>query len=424
MEAPKNCDKLMRQRMNYFTGRHLAARDFNDEQSYHRSHRYLHNRMLHGWGVLCGLEVTQHDQDDCRHKYVRIGSGLAIDCCGREIVVGRAACCGDDQPEIPWDQYDRARPWLLLCLSYHECGIEPVPVIYGEGDCSTEKTQTKFARYEEGWELEWHWVATSQLQKYGWGRIHKDCVPGDYEDEQNPQQQYPAEPQSPPSQPPEHPQVYPSECLPDDCIDPCEEGYVSCLDPKCPPGHCVPLAIICVQPGEPITNDRIHMRGRPRLPYGAQRLTHIVDINWPHGKVVTPLWLENNPLRVSFDRRLQAAPTTYFPGPWGVNQATFVVQFGEQYEDLDFAPPIEPPKLTDDGLHAEYKIAPRPGRSGGYDYLQGHMLWITLKCDFLYDCHGRRVDGNNNGVEGGTFESWVTVVHGYEYERLEREGLL
>lgn len=419
MEVPKNCDQLMRERVNYFTGRHLAARDFNDEQSYHRSHRYLHNRMLHGWGVLCGLEVTQHDQDDCRQKYVRIGSGLAIDCCGREIVVGRAACCGDEQPEIPWDKYDPAHPWLLLCLSYDECGIDAVPVIYGEGDCSTEKTQQKYGRYTEGWKLEWHWVAKSQLPKYGWGRVYEDCVPKDI-------QSPPAQPGThpPPHHPPEHPQVHPSEYLPDDCVEPCEEGYVSCLDLKCPPGHCVPLAIICAHPNEPITNDRIYMRGRPRLPYGAQRLTHIVDINWPHGKVITPLWLENNPLRVTFDRRLQAAPLRYYPGPWGVNQATFVVQFGEQYEDLDFAPPTETPKLTADGLHAEYKVAPRPGSYGGYDYLQGHILWITLKCDFLYDCHGRRVDGNNNGVEGGVFESWVTVVHAYQYEELERKGLL
>lgn len=423
MEAPKkDCDKLTRERVNYFTGRHLAARDFSDEQSYHRSHRYLHNRMLHGWGVLCGLEVTQHDQEDCRHKYVRIGSGLAIDCCGREIVVERPACCADEQPEIPWDKYDPARPWLLLCLSYRECGIEPVPVIYGEGDCSTEKTGQKFGRYEEGWKLEWHWVAKSQLQKYGWGRIYEDCVPRDYSGQQGGAGQQTSPPHHG-NEPPEHPQVHPPEYLPDDCIQPCDEGYVSCLDLRCPPGHCVPLAIICVQPDEPITNDRIHMRGRPRLPYGAQRLTHIVDINWPHGKVITPLWLEKNPLRVTFDRRLQAAPYTPYPGPWGISRATFVVQFGEEYEDLDFAPPVGAPTLTPDGLHAEYKVAPRPG-SDRCDYLEKHILWITIKCDFLYDCHGRRVDGNNNGVEGGTFESWVKVVPGYEYERLEREGLL
>lgn len=450
MKAPKDdcchgdCDELMQDRVHYFTGRYLAARDFKDEQSYHRSHHYLHNRMLHGWGVVCGLEVVQHDQEDCRGKYVRIGSGLAIDCCGREIVVERASCCGDEQPEIPWDKYDRTRPWLVLCLSFHERGIEPLPVIHGEGDCSTEKTKSKFGRYRESWKLEWHWLAKNQLRKYGWGRVHGECGPKDYNGEQtpyqqgeveNPNQQYQARPnpdQTYPErphgyeepQPPEHPHIHPLDCLPDDCIDPCAEGYVDCVKPNCPPGHCVPLAIICVRPGEPITKDRIEMRGRPKLPYGLQRLTHIIDINWPHGKVVTPQWLKDNPLTVTFDRKLQAAPSTYYSGPWGINHATFVVQFGGHDEDLDFVPSEGPPTLSEDGLKAEYKIAPRKHKPDGYGYLEGHTLWITIKGDFLYDCHGVRVDGNNNGVEGGTFESWVTVVDRYEYERLEKEGLL
>src|SRR6266511_668091 len=183
MEAPKKdcchgeCDKLMQERLHYFTGRHLAARDFSDEQLYHRTHRYLHNRMLHGWGVVCGLEVVEHDQVDCRTKYVKVGAGLAIDCCGREIVVERPACCADEQPEIPWDKYNESRPWLLLCLSYHECGKEQVPVIDDKGDCSTEKTATRFGRYKESWKLEWHWVSKKELHKKRSEerRVGKEC---------------------------------------------------------------------------------------------------------------------------------------------------------------------------------------------------------------------------------------------------------
>jgi hypothetical protein len=451
MEAPKkhcchgDCDELMQERLNYFTGRHLAARDFKDEQLYHRSHRYLHNRMLHGWGVVCGLEVMEHAQDDCRNRYVKIGSGLAIDCCGREIVVERASCCGDEQPGIPWDKYEPERPWLMLCLSYLECGTEPVPVIHSEGDCSTEKTQPKYGRSRESWKLEWRWLAKSQLRKYGWGRLHRDCDPKDKNANQTPgqqgqitnpaqQPQYQAkdhETESPQpdtdkkaTPPPEHPHIHELECLPDDCIEPCAEGYVDCVKPNCPPDHCVPLSIICVRPGEKITKDRIEMRGRPKLPYGPQRLTHIVDINWPHGRVVTPQWLKDNPLTVTFDRKVQPPSPNYYPGPWGINHATFVVQFGGHDEDLDFVPSDGPPVLTADGLRAEYQIAPRKHKPDGYGYLEGHTLWITIKGDFLYDCHGMRVDGNNNGVEGGTFESWVTVVDRYEYERLEKEGLL
>ena len=51
------CQPLALERIRYFTGRHMTARDFQDADAYHRSFRHLHNRVLHGWGVACGLDV-------------------------------------------------------------------------------------------------------------------------------------------------------------------------------------------------------------------------------------------------------------------------------------------------------------------------------------------------------------------------------
>jgi len=107
-----------------------------------------------------------------------------------------------------------------------------------------------------------------------------------------------------------------------------------------------------------------------------------------------------------------------------VNDATFVVQVGELYEDLDFVPFSETPRLLDNCCEAEYRIESRRFRHEHYDFLEDHTLWITLKCDFLYDCHGVRVDGNNDGVAGGTFESWVSVISEEKYEQLKKEGKL
>ena len=45
------CLDLATDRMRYFTGRYMTARDFRDEQNYHLTHRHLHSRILHGWGV-------------------------------------------------------------------------------------------------------------------------------------------------------------------------------------------------------------------------------------------------------------------------------------------------------------------------------------------------------------------------------------
>jgi hypothetical protein len=71
-------------RNNYFTGQYMTAADFSTEQEYHRALRRAHNRYLHGHGVVCGLAVEPtHPASDV----VVVRPGIAIDCCGREIVL-------------------------------------------------------------------------------------------------------------------------------------------------------------------------------------------------------------------------------------------------------------------------------------------------------------------------------------------------
>ena len=68
-------------RNNFFAGRLLTADDLALEQKYFREKQKLHNRALHGFGVVSGLEVSQ------RPGKLIITAGLAIDCQGNEIVV-------------------------------------------------------------------------------------------------------------------------------------------------------------------------------------------------------------------------------------------------------------------------------------------------------------------------------------------------
>src|SRR5688500_10314645 len=75
------------ERMRYFTGGFMTARDFRDEQEYFLSRTRLHNRMMHGWGIVCGLFVVPHPDKNCWDDAVVVKCGLAIDCCGREVVV-------------------------------------------------------------------------------------------------------------------------------------------------------------------------------------------------------------------------------------------------------------------------------------------------------------------------------------------------
>ncbi|QTI81791.1 hypothetical protein [Roseomonas marmotae] len=67
----------------YATGATLSAEDLASEQAFVRAKMRLHNRFLHGWGVVCGLQVVC---DDCDGS-VRVETGYAIDRCGNDIVL-------------------------------------------------------------------------------------------------------------------------------------------------------------------------------------------------------------------------------------------------------------------------------------------------------------------------------------------------
>src|SRR5437899_3039999 len=50
-------------RAKYFYGRMLSAQYFQREQDYFREKLKLHNRCLHGYGVVCGLRVKPEPID-------------------------------------------------------------------------------------------------------------------------------------------------------------------------------------------------------------------------------------------------------------------------------------------------------------------------------------------------------------------------
>jgi hypothetical protein len=71
------------ERPRYFAGQLLTEVELNSEQAYLLAKNRLHNRYLHGWGVVCGLQVVCHSCDG----WVKIKQGYAIDPCGNDIIV-------------------------------------------------------------------------------------------------------------------------------------------------------------------------------------------------------------------------------------------------------------------------------------------------------------------------------------------------
>jgi len=80
------CERTSLVRPRYFCGQLLTEADLEAEQRYQREKSKLHNRYLHGWGVVCGLDVVCHPK--CSSKgNVLVKEGYAIDCCGNDIFV-------------------------------------------------------------------------------------------------------------------------------------------------------------------------------------------------------------------------------------------------------------------------------------------------------------------------------------------------
>ncbi|MGA8046507.1 MAG: hypothetical protein WCA30_09595 [Dermatophilaceae bacterium] len=101
--------------MSYSAGMVLTASDFEAEQGYHRQMRYLHNRLLHGYGTVSGLDVTVDGRN------VLVSPGLAIDALGREIIV-------TEQMSLSLDPPDRDLPRIGdVAIAWREVPDDPAP---------------------------------------------------------------------------------------------------------------------------------------------------------------------------------------------------------------------------------------------------------------------------------------------------------
>jgi len=107
------CDPLVRPR--FFAGRLLDAATLEAEQDYQREKLRRHNRALHGFGIVSGLDV--HIDANGATPRVTVAPGYAIDCCGEEIEL-----CERVMLQLPLDA-DEA----FVSLRRWERASDPVP---------------------------------------------------------------------------------------------------------------------------------------------------------------------------------------------------------------------------------------------------------------------------------------------------------
>ena len=155
-----HCDYNNFKRARYFHGMLMTDRDFREEQIYHNEKRKMLNRMLHGWGVVCGLGLS----GETGSSTITVEPGMAIDCHGNEIVVddtfslgiAKEVCRAKTRVKVPATPEECAEletaqeqeNILYIGIKYKEVPTDPVPVYAPGGGC--EEKVCDYSRTREG----------------------------------------------------------------------------------------------------------------------------------------------------------------------------------------------------------------------------------------------------------------------------------
>jgi hypothetical protein len=148
------------ERVRYFPRQLLTADDMQTEQEYFREKLRRHNRLLHGWGVICGLEVVANPGVSA--TAVNVCPGSALGPWGDEICVEEAATldlaycarpkAGDCTPTNGVVvQPDPDAATLLVQIRYVECKSRPMRTL--PAGCGCDDTACEYSRLRDGFEL-------------------------------------------------------------------------------------------------------------------------------------------------------------------------------------------------------------------------------------------------------------------------------
>ncbi|HEY5186817.1 MAG TPA: hypothetical protein VIM19_18390, partial [Actinomycetes bacterium] len=151
------------ERVRYFPRQLITADDMRAEQDWVREKRRLHTRLLHGWGVACGLAVVAPGKDD-PPRQVTVCPGYAATPQGEEVLVGEPTHldlgtgatdpepCGAPWPCPPQGKMPGKGPQTVyIALRYAECQTRPVRV--HPAGCGCDSAGCERSRVRESFEL-------------------------------------------------------------------------------------------------------------------------------------------------------------------------------------------------------------------------------------------------------------------------------
>ena len=355
------------ERVKYFYGQLLGVREFQSEQSYFFEKHRLHNRYLHGYGVICGLRVgpCRAPRDPCappphgdtaEHPRagggeastalvvqsdpkatvevpstlcIEVDCGLALDCQGNEIVVPWPAQI-DLVAALGCDAKDKLRDGHAVHVSV--CYVaRPVELVRP--------------------------IASDSC-----GGLLPDCVPSRLRDDFCVRVSW---------DPPAH----------DPSCSPCQRP---CSDP------CLALARIAWSPQHGLVID--NSVRRTISPYVT---TKIVGISWAHGGMYRPRDVDHmlrHGLKIQFSHGVH--PATLRPGVIDL----WVIQGGGGRRGDIYGLPleIEPGDKTGELAHSvTVRLHARAHRGDRID--PGDRVLLVLRSAFVLDHCCRAIDGEHLG---------------------------
>jgi len=143
-------------RVNYSFGLVLGVDEFLQEQTHLLEKHRRHNRMLHGFGTVCGLKVTV--PGDVTPPEIRVAAGLAVSPGGFDICVPNVMCAKVNDwlasnAQALRDRFGDPPLTIGVCtvLCYRECATDIVPVP-GE-PCRTDEEAMAASRLADSFEL-------------------------------------------------------------------------------------------------------------------------------------------------------------------------------------------------------------------------------------------------------------------------------
>lgn len=191
------CDAPLAQcceRVRYFPRQLLTADDMRAEQEYFRERQRRHNRFLHGWGVVCGLEVKAPAEKDS-NRQVTVCPGYAITPQGDEVWIAapvqfdfrtklqrpepcatRWSCPPEEEQPVNGDVQ-----LAYLAVRYVECNARPVRV--HPAGCGCDEAACEYSRVRDSFELQILWKLPESHKQAKeadtrWCEAWKHALPG------------------------------------------------------------------------------------------------------------------------------------------------------------------------------------------------------------------------------------------------------